>query len=107
MFVQRLADRDFRVLEQNPFPFGAPIARSTARLPLRKYFISRVIEGLLGFYRTMAGGVVLGGLALLGGLLSGLATGRGAWPLAVPLAALWIGSPANCGLPLHAFSPGR
>ena len=45
---------------------------------------------LLGFYRVMAGGVVLGVLAVLVALLSG----HGTWPLAVPLAALWIASPA-------------
>jgi len=45
---------------------------------------------LLGFYRAMAGGVVLGVLAVLVALLSG----HGTWPLAVPLAALWIASPA-------------
>ena len=45
---------------------------------------------LLGFYRVMAGGVVLAILAVLVALLSG----HGAWPLAVPLAALWIASPA-------------
>ena len=50
--------------------------------------------GVLGFYRVMAGGVVLGGLALLAALLSGLAPGHGTWSLAVPFAALWIGSPA-------------
>ncbi len=45
---------------------------------------------LLGFYRMMAGGVALGVLAVLVSLLSR----NGTWPLAVPLAALWIGSPA-------------
>ena len=45
---------------------------------------------LLGFYRVMAGGVVLAVLAALVALLSG----QGTWPLALPLAALWIGSPA-------------
>ncbi len=45
---------------------------------------------LLGFYRAMAGGVVLGVLALGVSVLSG----HGTWPLAVPLAALWIASPA-------------
>ncbi len=50
--------------------------------------------GVLGFYRVMAGGVVLGGLALLAALLSGIAPGHGTWSLAVPFAALWIGSPA-------------
>ena len=45
---------------------------------------------LLGFYRVMAGGVALGVLALAVSLLAG----HGTWPLAVPLAALWIASPA-------------
>ena len=45
---------------------------------------------LLGFYRVMAGGVVIGVLAMLVALLAG----HGTWPLAVPLAALWIASPA-------------
>ena len=45
---------------------------------------------LLGFYRAMASGVALGALAMLIALLAG----NGTWPLAVPLALLWIGSPA-------------
>ena len=45
---------------------------------------------LLGFYRGMASGVAVGVLALVVSLL----TGHGTWPLAVPLAALWIASPA-------------
>ena len=45
---------------------------------------------LLGFYRVMASGVAFGGLALAVSLL----TGHGTWPLAVPLATLWIASPA-------------
>jgi cyclic beta-1,2-glucan synthetase len=45
---------------------------------------------LLGFYRLMAGGVALGVLAVPVSLLSR----HGAWPLAMPLAALWIASPA-------------
>ena len=45
---------------------------------------------LLGFYRVMGSGVVFGLLAL--GL--SLLIGRGTWPLAVPLATLWIASPA-------------
>jgi len=49
---------------------------------------------LIGFYRAMAGGVGLGILALLVSLLSAHAASRhGTWPLAVPLAALWIASP--------------
>jgi cyclic beta-1,2-glucan synthetase len=45
---------------------------------------------LLGFYRRMAGGVAIGVLAVLVSLLSR----HGTWPLAAPLAALWIVSPA-------------
>jgi cyclic beta-1,2-glucan synthetase len=45
---------------------------------------------LLGFYRVMASGVGLGLLAVGLSLLSR----RGTWPLAVPLAVLWIASPA-------------
>ncbi len=43
-----------------------------------------------GFYRVMAGGVVLGVAAAAISLVSGQAT----WPLAMPLACLWIGAPA-------------
>ena len=47
-----------------------------------------------GFYRVMAGGVGLGILTLLVSRLSEHgAPGYGTWPLAVPLAALWIASP--------------
>jgi len=45
---------------------------------------------LLGFYRVMSSGVAVGLVALAVSLLSG----HGTWPLAVPLAALWIASPA-------------
>ena len=45
---------------------------------------------LIGYYRVMASGVGLGVLALAVSLL----TGHGTWPLAVPLAALWVASPA-------------
>ena len=49
---------------------------------------------LFGFYRVMAGGVGLGILTLLVSQLSEHGTsGYGAWPLAIPLAALWIASP--------------
>ena len=49
---------------------------------------------ILGFYRVMASGVGLGILAPLVSLLSahGMPP-RGTWPLAVPLAVLWIASP--------------
>ncbi|MGA3000310.1 MAG: glucoamylase family protein [Acetobacteraceae bacterium] len=45
---------------------------------------------LVGIYRAMAGGVVLGALAMPVALVSG----HGSWPLAMPLACLWIASPA-------------
>jgi cyclic beta-1,2-glucan synthetase len=45
---------------------------------------------LIGFYRSMVSGVIVGVLALAVSLL----IGHGTWPLAVPLAALWIASPA-------------
>ncbi|MGH7040898.1 MAG: glycosyl transferase, partial [Acetobacteraceae bacterium] len=45
---------------------------------------------LLGFYRVMASGVAVGVVAFAVSLLSS----HGTWPLAVPLAALWIASPA-------------
>ena len=44
---------------------------------------------LPGFYRAMASGVVLGALAML----IALVFGHGTWPVAAPLAALWIASP--------------
>src|SRR5271166_2651026 len=51
---------------------------------------------LLGFYRRMAGGVVLGVLLLV--LVTLLSRQGSTWPLAVPFAALWIASPAiACG----------
>ena len=45
---------------------------------------------LLGFYRVMASGVALGVVAMGVALLAG----HGTWPLAMPLAAVWIASPA-------------
>ncbi len=45
---------------------------------------------LLSFYRVMVSGVVIGVLVLVVSLL----TGQGTWSLAVPLAVLWIASPA-------------
>ena len=45
---------------------------------------------LLGFYRVMGSGIAFGGLALGVSLLSG----HGTWMLAMPLATLWIASPA-------------
>jgi cyclic beta-1,2-glucan synthetase len=45
---------------------------------------------VVGFYRMMAGGVAVGVVGLLVSLLSGHDT----WLLAVPLAGLWIASPA-------------
>ncbi|MEO5375177.1 MAG: glycosyl transferase, partial [Alphaproteobacteria bacterium] len=46
--------------------------------------------GILGYYRRMAGAVVIGVLALADAWLAG----HGAWPLAAVVAALWIASPA-------------
>ncbi len=79
---------------------GDAIARTLVRLLVtRRHLLEWVTAaqvtirrrvGLLGFYRVMAGGVVLGGLALLVGLVSV----HGTWRLAVPLGALWIASPA-------------
>ena len=45
---------------------------------------------LAGFYRRMAGAVIVGGA----GLAAALAAGRGAWPLAAIFSALWAASPA-------------
>ena len=45
---------------------------------------------LVGFYRVMASGVAFGMLALVVAIVSG----QGTWPLAAPLALLWIASPA-------------
>ena len=45
---------------------------------------------ILGFYRVMGSGVALGILALAISLLAR----HGTWPLALPLASLWIASPA-------------
>ena len=46
--------------------------------------------GFLGFYRRMAGAVVIAILTLI----ESLASGQGTWPLAVPFAILWAVSPA-------------
>ena len=58
-------------------------------VPAAQAAIGRRLD-LLGFYRVMASGVAVGVLALAVSLLAG----HGTWPLAVPLAALWIASPA-------------
>ena len=79
---------------------GDAIARTLARLfvthrhllewvPAAQAALGRRLD-LISFYRVMAGAVVFGGLALAVSLL----VGHGTWPLAVPLAALWIASPA-------------
>jgi cyclic beta-1,2-glucan synthetase len=47
-------------------------------------------SSLAGFYRRMAGGVVVAALALV----VSVASGHGTWPLALPFAALWMVSPA-------------
>ena len=46
--------------------------------------------GLFGFYRLMAGAVVIGVVAVI----VVWRAGGGAWPVMAPLAALWIASPA-------------
>ena len=58
-------------------------------VPAAQAAIGRRLD-LLDFYRVMASGGAVGVAALTVPLL----TGHGAWPLAVPLAALWIASPA-------------
>jgi cyclic beta-1,2-glucan synthetase len=79
---------------------GDAIARTLTRLcvtrrhllewvPAAQASIGRRLD-LVSFYRVMISGVALGILAVGIALL----TARGAWPLAVPLAALWIASPA-------------
>jgi len=84
---------------------GDAIARTLVRLFVTRRHLLEWIPAaqatigsrldLLGFYRVMAGGVVLGGLALLIALLfTTRDAGHGTWPLAVPLAGLWIASPA-------------
>ena len=79
---------------------GDAIARTLVRLFITRRHLLEWIPAalvtigprrdLLGFYRVMAGGVVLAVLAVLVALLSG----HGTWPLAVPFAALWTASPA-------------
>jgi cyclic beta-1,2-glucan synthetase len=58
-------------------------------VPAAQAGIGRRLD-LLSFYRVMASGVAVGVIALAVSLLAGHRT----WPLAVPLAALWIASPA-------------
>jgi cyclic beta-1,2-glucan synthetase len=79
---------------------GDAIARTLVRLFItRRHLLEWVPAAqatigprldLLGFYRLMASGVVFGIVALAIALL----TRHDTWPLAVPLAALWIASPA-------------
>jgi cyclic beta-1,2-glucan synthetase len=79
---------------------GDAIARTLVRLFItRRHLLEWVPAAqatnarrldLLGFYRAMASGVALGVLALGVSLMFG----HGTWPLAVPLAALWVASPA-------------
>ena len=45
---------------------------------------------LFGFYRRMAGAIVIAAVAVI----VASAWGHGTWPLALPFAALWIASPA-------------
>jgi cyclic beta-1,2-glucan synthetase len=79
---------------------GDAIARTLVRLffthrhllewvPAAQATLGRRLD-VLGFYRVMASGAAVGVVALAVPLLSGHRT----WPLAVPLAALWIASPA-------------
>jgi len=49
--------------------------------------------GFFGFYRRMAGAVVIGVAALVLAVLAG----RGTWIVAAPLAGLWIASPVIAG----------
>ena len=81
---------------------GDAIARTLVRLFItRRHLLewvpaAQVTIGprldLLGFYRRMAGGIVLGVLLVV--LVTLLSRQGSTWPLAVPLAALWIASPA-------------
>ena len=45
---------------------------------------------LTGYARRMAGAIAIGGIAAI----VALASGHGAWPVALPFAALWLASPA-------------
>src|SRR6185437_14782306 len=63
-------------------------------VPAAQAAIGRRLD-LFSFYRVMASGVAVGAVALAVSLLSGgELSGWGTWPLAMPLAALWIASPA-------------
>ncbi len=83
---------------------GDAIARTLARLFItRRHLLEWVPAAqatvgprldLFGFYRVMAGGVVVGVVAILLSLLTRQHGAWGAWPLALPLGALWIASPA-------------
>jgi cyclic beta-1,2-glucan synthetase len=79
---------------------GDAIARTLTRLyvtrrhllewvPAAQESIGRRLD-LLSFYRVMISGVVLGLVALGTAMLPA----QGTWPLAVPLAVVWIASPA-------------
>src|SRR3990170_269592 len=79
---------------------GDAIARTVTRLFVtRRHLLEWVPAAqatigprldLLGFYRRMAGAVVIGVAALVFALLAG----EGSWPLAAAFAVLWIASPA-------------
>ena len=90
------------LLAHQAWLMGDAIARTLVRLFItRRHLLewvpaAQVTIGprldLLGFYRRMAGGVVLGVLLVV--LVTLLSRQGSTWPLAVPLAALWIASPA-------------
>ena len=58
-------------------------------IPAAQATIGRRLDPL-GFYRRMAGALVIGAAALISTWLRG----HGTWPLAAPFAALWLASPA-------------
>ena len=79
---------------------GDAIARTLTRLFLtRRHLLEWVPAAqaaigprldLFGFYRRMAGAIVIAAVAAL----VAASGGQGTWPLALPFAALWIASPA-------------
>ena len=79
---------------------GDAIARTLTRLFLTRRHLLEWIPAaqaaigprldLFGFYRRMAGAIVIAAVAAL----VAASGGQGTWPLALPFAALWIASPA-------------
>jgi cyclic beta-1,2-glucan synthetase len=79
---------------------GDAIARTVTRLFVtRRHLLEWVTAAqatigprldLLGFYRRMAGAVIIAVVAVI----VASAWGHGTWPLVLPFAALWIASPA-------------